>query len=268
MGAPIADFIDRLQRQRHPHPLRQRRRHDHVGGRADAQPEHGHPGVVELRAAAVRDERARRRADRRAAAALPRGRAPGRRGRPVRRVDRTGRSAPRAATTTATLAEIGDVYAATRDAGRPAHGDRHRRRSRLGATRRACRSSPWPPPTRRSSPTRSSAPPASARPLPAHLADLLDRPERTNALPDDLATVEHFVDPSAASRADVCATPADVRRPARRGPARTSVRSALHEPADWLQWARPGVPRVGIVNDRVTNCRPSRIPSMRPDLAS
>ena len=29
--------------------------------RADAQPEHGHPGVVELRAAAVRDERRRRR---------------------------------------------------------------------------------------------------------------------------------------------------------------------------------------------------------------
>jgi threonine synthase len=30
-------------------------------------------------------------------------------------------------------------------------------------------------------------------PLPAHLADLFDRPERTETLPNDLATVQRFV---------------------------------------------------------------------------
>jgi threonine synthase len=30
-------------------------------------------------------------------------------------------------------------------------------------------------------------------PLPAHLADLFERPERTQTLPNDLATVQQFV---------------------------------------------------------------------------
>ena len=40
-------------------------------------------------------------------------------------------------------------------------------------------------------------------PLPAHLADLLDRPERTATLPNDLAAVEAFVARAAASRQDL-----------------------------------------------------------------
>ena len=37
-------------------------------------------------------------------------------------------------------------------------------------------------------------------PLPAHLADLLERPERTSLLPNDLAAVERFVE--SVARAD------------------------------------------------------------------
>ena len=62
---------DRLERQRHPRPVRERQRHEHRTGRAVAQSLDGHPGLVELRAAAVRDERPRRRHDRRAAPSLP-----------------------------------------------------------------------------------------------------------------------------------------------------------------------------------------------------
>ena len=57
----------------------------------------------------------------------------------------------------------------------------------------ASRSSRWPPPTRPSSPTRSSGRPGSVPPLPAHLADLFDRPERTEIVANDLAAVEDFV---------------------------------------------------------------------------
>ena len=106
----------------------------HRAGRADAQPAHGHPGVVELRAAAVRDERPRRRDDGRAAAALPRDRPADGRARPARRRSSTACSAPTASTTTQTL----DVIA--RDVRRDARCCSTRtRRSRVGAARAASR---------------------------------------------------------------------------------------------------------------------------------
>ena len=56
LGGPADGRADRglhrrVQRERHPHPLRQRRRHVDRHRRADAEPVDGHPGVVELRAA-------------------------------------------------------------------------------------------------------------------------------------------------------------------------------------------------------------------------
>ena len=61
------------------------------------------------------------------------------------------------------------------------------------ARRRRTRSSRWRRPTRRSSPTPSSGRPASARRCPTHLADLFERPERTETIPNDLAVVEDYV---------------------------------------------------------------------------
>ena len=61
----------RVEHQRHPDPLHQRRRHVDPGRGAHLEPIDGHPGVVQLRAPAVRDERSRRRAHRRAARPLP-----------------------------------------------------------------------------------------------------------------------------------------------------------------------------------------------------
>ena len=145
--------------------------------RADTEPQHGHPGVVELRAAAVRDERPRRRPDGRAAPPAPGGRTAGRRGGPAGPLAHPGLP------------------------GRPARRRGDRGRDALGATRRrAC----WSIPTPRSASARPGSAASRARPmvalatahpakfadaveratgvrpaLPDHLADLHDRPERT-----------------------------------------------------------------------------------------
>ena len=91
-------------------------------------------------------------------------------------------------------AEIRRVHDADRDADRPAHrhGD-----GRGAAARRLAGDHPVV--------TMATAHPAKfpdaveqatgVRPaLPEHLADLLDRPERTEMLPNDLAAVEEFVE--------------------------------------------------------------------------
>ena len=129
---------DRLQPQRHPHPLPRRPASmATVGGRADAQPEHGHPGVVELRAAAVRAERPRRRHDGRAAAALP--------GHRVASTVEADQFDEWLAPVFRRRAVDDDRRRWTiiarrvrrdRDAGRPAHRGRHRPPARAGATRR------------------------------------------------------------------------------------------------------------------------------------
>ena len=83
MGAPIRDFIvasntnDILTRFVNDGDMTHSRR------RAHRQPVDGHPGVVELRASAVRDERPRRWVDRRAARPVPRDRPARSRGRPA-----------------------------------------------------------------------------------------------------------------------------------------------------------------------------------------
>ena len=152
----------RLQHQRHPHPVLQRQRHEHRAGRADAQPVHGHPGVVELRAAAVRDERSRRGDDRRAAAAVPRHGPAAGRGRPARQfldgLFRAGAARRRrdARRDRATFRDDGHAR-------RPAHRRRRRRRRAPARPPGRRRSSRSPPPTRRSSPTRSRRRPACAR---------------------------------------------------------------------------------------------------------
>ena len=53
-----------LEPQRHPHAVLHRRQDDHRRGAPVAVAEHGHPGVVQPRAAAVRAARPRRRGDR------------------------------------------------------------------------------------------------------------------------------------------------------------------------------------------------------------
>ena len=135
MGAPIDDFIvasntnDILTRFVNDGDMSHPRR------RADPQPEHGHPGVVELRTPAVRDERARRRPDHASSWPVPRDRHAVDRGRSTRRVHRrlvpggalrrrrhAGRDRPR--------------LRRHRHPDRPPHGHRHARRPRA----RRCRS--------------------------------------------------------------------------------------------------------------------------------
>ena len=54
MGLPVGSADHRLEPQRHPHPRGRDGFDAGHRGRADDEPEHGHPGVVELRAIAVR----------------------------------------------------------------------------------------------------------------------------------------------------------------------------------------------------------------------
>ena len=88
MGAPIADFIvasntnDIITRFVNDGDMTVREVVPTL------QPEHGHPGVVELRASPVRDQRARRGTDRRAAATVPGQGQPRARARPAGGVDR------------------------------------------------------------------------------------------------------------------------------------------------------------------------------------
>ena len=97
-------------------------------GRADAQPEHGHPGVVELRAPAVRDERPRRRPAPPSSCARFRATGPlDDRGRPARRAGSAG--AFRAARVDDDDDARRDRAGSTPTTGmldRPAHRDRHR----------------------------------------------------------------------------------------------------------------------------------------------
>ena len=181
----------RFQLQRHPHPLLRYPHDVDRGSRAHPQPEHGHPGVVQLRAVAVRDERAGRRPDRRAAAPAPRGRTPGRRGGPGGPLARTRlpcRTAGR-----------------RRDPGRHALGARRDRvagdpHTAVGIGAARPRREPGAatvalatahPAKFAEAVERASA---SGRRSPTSLADLLERPERTEQVPADLAAVQDVVD--------------------------------------------------------------------------
>ena len=68
---------DRLEQQRHPHAVGRRRFVDRTTRGAHLQPVDGHPGVLQPRAVALRAERPRWRADRRAPRPLPRPRGGG-----------------------------------------------------------------------------------------------------------------------------------------------------------------------------------------------
>ena len=146
--------------------------------RADAEPVDGHPGVVELRAAAVRDERPRRWHDGRAAAAgsAPSGRLDIEADQRARWITPTFRAA--ASTTRRRIAEIRRHAGRVGDGHRPAHGHRRRRgppvRAPPGDVRAdgdARHGAPGEVPRR----GRSGDGSPSA--LPDHLADLFDRPE-------------------------------------------------------------------------------------------
>ncbi len=107
-------------------------------GRADHQPEHGHPGREQLRAPAVRSLRSRRRGDRPAD-----GRFPGRGGaspcRPRRSAARASCSTPCGSRKTRSPQTMAEVLAhLTGAADRPAHGRRRRRRApAAGSIRRS-----------------------------------------------------------------------------------------------------------------------------------
>ena len=154
--------------------------------RADAQPVDGHPGVVELRAAAVRDERPRRARTGEQLRAVPRRRARStRRRRRPRALDQRARSAPPGSTTPRCSPRSRRVHAET--------GmliDPHTATGTVGGPRRSpatTRWSRWRPPTRRSSPTPSSGPPASARRCPTTSPTCSTDPSAPRRLPNDLA---------------------------------------------------------------------------------
>ena len=183
---------DRLERQRHPAaPARERAAGD-ARRRAHAQPEHGHPDLVEPRAAALR-------------ALRPRSRAHGPRARGLRadglahaRRRRAGRRA---------RAVRGRVAGRRRDArgdARRVPPQRHAARSRTravgltaGRARKAGRDAPLV--------ALATAHPAKfpeaveratgiAPALPPPLADLHERPERSERVPADADAVRHLVE--------------------------------------------------------------------------
>ena len=130
-------------------------------------------------------------ADGRAARALPRVRPPAvDPDEPMERwitpAFRAGRS-----TDAEVLAEIAPRPRRDRDADRPAHGDGHDRRSPRCAgahpvvTMATAHPAKFPDAVERATGIRP--------PLPEHLADLFDRPERTETIPNDLAVVEDYV---------------------------------------------------------------------------
>jgi threonine synthase len=190
MGLPIAQLIVGVQPQRHPRALPRRQRHDGARSSPRSRPSHGHPGLVQLRAPAVRAAGPRRRAP---AETMRRFRAEGRMPVPDAAwrggarlfrgfaLDDEGRS-PRS-----------PLCTRPRLPGRPAHRHRHRRRPRR------CR--PRTPPSRHGRRHRASGEvPRCGRarhrhppPLPRALADLYERPERFTACPNDLAAIEAFV---------------------------------------------------------------------------
>ena len=132
-------------------------------GPAEPQPEHGHPGRQQFRAAAVRAERPQRQRGRRRSAAVPRHRR-------LAADDQAWRAARalfsgHRVDDAMTLDEIAETYRRSGLLIDPhtavAVAAARRESGRAGGTRP--RSSRSPPRTRRNSPMRSSAPPASAR---------------------------------------------------------------------------------------------------------
>ena len=95
------------------------------------------------------------------------------------------------ATDAEVLDEIARVHADDRDADRPAHGDRHARPPAASpapypvVTMATAHPAKFPDAVERATGIRPA--------LPDHLADLFDRPERTETIPNDLAVVEDFV---------------------------------------------------------------------------
>ena len=190
MGAPIADFIvasnanDILTRFVNDGDMSIR------PVVADDESVDGYPGVVELRAPAVRDQRARRFAHRRAALPLSSVGTPRAANGPARAVDRRSlpcgpvrrrRSGRRDA----------PCVRGERDAHRPAHGDGNG--GRPPARRASIRWSRWATAHPAKFPDAVEAATGVRPELPDHLADLLERPERTETLPNDLAAVEDYV---------------------------------------------------------------------------
>ena len=162
----------------------------------------------------------------------------GDRSRPAAPSSSRARSGPPAATTPRRSPRSAASIADDRRAHRPAHGDRHVAASRLGGatpdvpvvTLATAHPAKFPDAVERATGVRPALPAASGRPAST------GRSARRRS-PNDLATVRevralgveraltwHFC----AGRADIC----------------SAVRCT--EPRDWLQWARPGVPRVGI----------------------
>ena len=162
MGLPIGRLIVASNRNDILARVLPRRRHGAQARRALALALDGHPGLVELRAAAVRPARPRRCGDR-AGRAPTSARAAG--SRSIRlRVDRARQLfGAGSALDEGTLAEIRRRLRDDRRDSRPAHRRRHRRGARGGAALPRADRGPGRPRIRRSSPMRSSARSASVR---------------------------------------------------------------------------------------------------------
>ena len=93
-----------------------------------------------------------------------------------------------------TLAAIADCRKQLRRDARSAHRRRLRRGPAASARSARCRWSCWRRRIPPSSPTRCRRRRASGRALPARLADLMDRTERVDGLPNDVGALKGLID--------------------------------------------------------------------------
>jgi threonine synthase len=186
-GAPLEQLIIGSNQNDGAGPLGADRRAGRRAGRAHAQPQHGHPGVVQPRAAAVRAAGAGRRRHRRLMGRF----------RGVGSVE-----APHDPTMVgasldddATLDEIADLYHRTGYLADPhtAVGIGAARACGRPTTTGTARWSAWPPPTRRSSRMRSSRPPVSVPRCP-RTGRSPRAAERYDVLAADLEAVRAYVE--------------------------------------------------------------------------
>ena len=189
-GAPDRTAARRVEHQRHPHPADSHRDDDRRSGRPDALAEHGHPDLVEPGATPCSNCSAP--TARQPPSCSPTSGPPGASLRPEQHAELIAGFAGGRLDDSETLDVIRDIHDSTGMLVEPhtavgiGVARRLRRVDETVVTLATAHPAKFPDAVEQATGVRP--------PLPAHLADLYERTERITDLPNDLATVEDFVD--------------------------------------------------------------------------